>query len=81
MSHEGEEWLKKWYEENQLFIAAGEGDLQKIKELISHGFEVNVFDDYSCTPLHCAAEKGHIDHLVPTRFDSLSSVLSCCQTS
>lgn len=49
------------YEEKLLHLAAQDGDLPKVKELIEKGCSVNRFDDLSRTPLHYAVEGGHIE--------------------
>ena len=44
-----------WFEREQLHFAASDGDLEKVKELIENGYDVNAFDaDLSLTPLHYA---------------------------
>ena len=51
-----------WYEKEQLHFAAQDGDLERVKELIQEGYDINAFDqDLSWTPLHCAAQEGHIE--------------------
>jgi ankyrin repeat protein len=42
-----------WFEQEQLHFAASDGDLDKVKELIEKGYDVNTFDaDLAFTPLH-----------------------------
>ena len=51
-----------WYEREQLHFAAQDGDLERVKELIKDGYDINAFDqDLSWTPLHCAAQYDHIE--------------------
>jgi len=50
------------YEKEKLHIAAEDGNLEKVKSLVSEGFDLNAFDeDLSLTPLHCAAKNENID--------------------
>jgi len=45
-----------------LLVAAIEGNLKKIKELVlDWNADVNIRNEYGDTPLHWAAGKGHID--------------------
>ena len=54
--------MDNWFEKEQLHFASADGDLEKVKELVSAGFDVNAFDDnLSFTPLHYAVKKGHIE--------------------
>ncbi len=49
---------------NKLVIAADDGDLAKVKQLIAQGMSPNAQDSsdkFRGTALHWAAEKGHID--------------------
>jgi ankyrin repeat protein len=48
-------------ERMRLHFAAQDGDLKEARELVKQGFDVNFFDDFSNTPLHCAVEAGHIE--------------------
>jgi ankyrin repeat protein len=41
-------------------MAAQDGDLTRVKELIAGGHPVNAFDDLALTPLHYAAREGHL---------------------
>lgn len=51
-----------WFEKEQLHFAANEGDIDKVKELIRDGYDVNAFDeDLSLTPLHYAAKGEHLE--------------------
>ena len=44
-----------WFEREQLHFAAGDGDLDKVKELIEKGYDVNASDaNLTLTPLHYA---------------------------
>lgn len=46
---------------DRLHMAAEEGNLDEVKQLIQEGFQVNDFDELGMTPLHHAAEKGHVE--------------------
>lgn len=48
-----------WFEKDRLHVAAQEGDLAKVEELLNQGYPINAFDELSMTPLHCAAIEGH----------------------
>ena len=51
-----------WFEKEQLHFAASDGDLEKVKELIDNGYDVNAFDaDLSLTPLHYAVRGEFIE--------------------
>jgi ankyrin repeat protein len=53
---------KNWYEKERLHFAAGEGDIEKVKELLKEGYPIDAFDDsLSRTPLHYAALGKHMD--------------------
>ncbi|OGT37612.1 MAG: hypothetical protein A3F12_01375 [Gammaproteobacteria bacterium RIFCSPHIGHO2_12_FULL_38_14] len=43
-----------------LFIAAQRGQVDKVKELIAHGAQVNEKNDNGSTPLYVAAQNGHL---------------------
>lgn len=45
----------------ELFDAVGSGDLNKVKKLFESGAVANVKDDDGLTPLHEAAQYGHLD--------------------
>lgn len=57
-----------WSESDQLFNAAGDGNVAKVKSLLSKGIDVNhrflhrqrSFEPYE-TPIMAAAENGHLD--------------------
>ncbi len=51
----------EWLEKESLHFAAQDGDAEKVKELLSEGYDPNVFDDLSKTPLHYAAEQEHVE--------------------
>ena len=54
--------MNDWYQREQLHIAADKGDLNRVKELVESGSDVNAFDeDLSLTPLHYAAKSGHVE--------------------
>ena len=49
-------------EERDLFAAANNGNLERIKELLQKGVDVNGdYHEFDPTPLTCAAENGHAD--------------------
>ena len=53
--------MSDWFQKEQLHFAAADGDLDKVKELVAYGYDVNAFDeDLSFTPLHYAVKGGHI---------------------
>ena len=43
-----------------LFAAVGQGDLEKVKELLASGAQVDVKDIWDRQPLHWAARGGHL---------------------
>ncbi|WP_264707971.1 ankyrin repeat domain-containing protein [Wolbachia endosymbiont (group B) of Agriphila straminella] len=47
--------------DKELLTAVQNGDLNKVKSLISRNANVNTRDKYSWTPLHWAAYKGHLE--------------------
>lgn len=47
--------------DKELLTAVQNGDLNKVKSLISRNASVNTRDKYSWTPLHWAAYKGHLE--------------------
>ncbi len=54
--------MNDWYQKEQLHFAADKGDLNKVKELIEKGFDINAFDeDLSFTPLHYAVLGKHLE--------------------
>ena len=44
----------------ELLLAAQSGDLDKLKKAISQGGKVNTSDKNRLTPLHIAAQNGHL---------------------
>ena len=51
-----------WFEKEQLHFAAQEGDLERAKELVGNGYDVNAIDEgLSLTLLQYAAENEHIE--------------------
>ena len=54
--------MSEWYQKEQLHFAADKGDLDRVKELIASGYDVNSFDDgLSLTPLHYAAKAENLE--------------------
>jgi ankyrin repeat protein len=45
----------------ELHFAAQDGDLDRVRQLIREGHDVNAFDEISKTPLHYAAESEHFE--------------------
>ncbi len=46
-----------------IWIAASDGDLGRVSELVESGISPNAFDENTYTPIHAAASYGHIDVL------------------
>lgn len=46
--------------EGMLFSAVREGNIERVWSLISKGADVNIRNEVQCTPLHYAAEHGHL---------------------
>ncbi|KAG2187588.1 hypothetical protein INT44_005277 [Umbelopsis vinacea] len=44
-----------------IWTAAGDGQLDRVKELVESGIDTNCHDDFGYTPLHAAASYGHLD--------------------
>jgi len=53
--------LEDEFDESDLHVAAQDGDLTRVRQLLADGRSPNAFDDISMTPLHYAAKGGHID--------------------
>ena len=54
--------MSTWFENEKLHFAAADGDLEKVRELVEEGFEVNAFDEgLSLTPLHYAVRGEHLE--------------------
>ncbi|KAI1797356.1 ankyrin [Ganoderma leucocontextum] len=50
--------------DQNIWIAAGDGDLERVRELIEgHSVSPNVPDENTYTPMHAAASYGHLDIL------------------
>jgi ankyrin repeat protein len=43
-----------WFEAERLHRAARDGDIEEMARLVASGFDMNLFDDISWTPLHYA---------------------------
>lgn len=43
------------FEDEALHAAAQDGDLERVRDLLTRGYDVNAFDDLGKTPLHYAA--------------------------
>ena len=56
-----EQWFERKFEREALHFAAGEGELGRVKELVTGGYPLNAFDDLSWTPLHHAAKEAHLE--------------------
>jgi ankyrin repeat protein len=50
-----------WYEKEQLLFAAKDGDLQRVKKLISEGLPLDLIDEAGKTALHYAAENENLE--------------------
>lgn len=54
--------MSDWYEKEQLHIASDQGDLDRVKELIDKGYNVNAFDEVlNITPLHYAVRNENFE--------------------
>ncbi|ORZ14533.1 ankyrin repeat-containing domain protein [Absidia repens] len=49
--------------DNNLWVAAGDGQLQRVKELVEGGAQVNERDEFGYTALHAAVSYNHKDVL------------------
>lgn len=49
------------WDESDLHFAAQDGDMTRVRALLTEGRSPNAFDEISKTPLHYAAEGGHLD--------------------
>jgi ankyrin repeat protein len=52
--------LAEWFERERLHCAAQQGDVAEVQTLLNVGYQPNEFDDLGKTPLHYAAEGGHL---------------------
>lgn len=52
---------KDWFEKEQLHFAAQDGDLQRVKELVSESYPLNIIDAAGKTPLHYAVENENFE--------------------
>lgn len=49
------------HKKDDVFTYCGKGDVDKVKDLIRHGADVNGVDDQKMTLLHWASDRGHFD--------------------
>jgi ankyrin repeat protein len=49
-----------WFDNEQLHLAAADGDVGRLMELLALGSDPNRFDELGRTPLHYAAAAGNI---------------------
>jgi ankyrin repeat protein len=49
------------FEREQLHLAAQDGDVERVAQLLKDDYQTNVFDELGKTPLHYAVERGHLD--------------------
>jgi len=50
-------------EPNNIWVAAGDGDLSRVQELLDQGQDVNSQDENGYTPLHAASSYGRMEVL------------------
>ena len=55
------ESIEEIFQRERLHLAAQDGDIQEVSQLLRDGYQPNVFDELGKTPLHYAAERGHLD--------------------
>ena len=53
--------LEDEFDESDLHLAAQDGDMTRVRQLLADGRSPNAFDEIAKTPLHYAAENEHID--------------------
>jgi len=53
--------IDEQYDKDQLHLAAQDGSLDHVKELLDAGADFDAFDEIGRTPLHYAAENEHFD--------------------
>lgn len=53
--------LRDEFNRERLHFAAQDGDLAEVRRLLDDGYQHSEFDDLGKTPLHYAAERGHVD--------------------
>ena len=53
--------MSTWFENEKLHFAAADGDLEKVRELVEEGFEVNAFDEVGAFDVEARdkADAGH----------------------
>ena len=55
------DFIPDQFERERLHVASQDGDVEEVARLLAAGFGPNEFDDLGKTPLHYAAERGHLD--------------------
>ncbi|KAI0701198.1 ankyrin repeat-containing domain protein [Cytidiella melzeri] len=53
----------KLRQEKNIWVAASDGDLQRVQELVQSGLSANIPDPNTYTPMHAAASYGHVNVL------------------
>lgn len=46
---------------DNIWMAASDGDLERVKELLREGVSVNAMDENGYTPIHAAVSYGHVE--------------------
>jgi ankyrin repeat protein len=49
------------FEREQLHLAAQDGDVERVAQLLKDGYQTNFCDELGKTPLHYAVERVHLD--------------------
>jgi ankyrin repeat protein len=47
--------------DDDLHLAAVVGDLDKVRQLVAEGFDINAFDEFGKTALHYAVDEEHLE--------------------
>jgi len=53
--------MDDWYEKEQLHFAAQDRNIDRVKELIEYGVDIDTFDDLERTALHYAVEAENFE--------------------